>query len=67
MIRWPAPFDPEHCPVHVVNELTIPARPEDAWAWLVRAELWPAWYPNAKKVRIVRGSRPDLGPGTSFR
>lgn len=67
MIRWPEPFDPKRCPIHVVNALTIPARTEDAWAWLVRAGLWPAWYPNAKRVRFLRGSGPDLAPGTVFR
>jgi hypothetical protein len=67
MIRWPEEFRPDRCPVHVVNELTVVAPPEVAWAWLVRAGLWPSWYPNAKRVRFVRGTPPDLGPGTVFR
>lgn len=67
MIRWPEPFRPDRCPVHVVNALPIPARPEVAWAWLVRAASWPAWYPNAKRVTFERGTPPDLAPGTVFR
>jgi hypothetical protein len=66
-IRWPEAFEPSRCPVHVVNEATMPARPEDAWAWLVRAASWPSWYPNAKRVVFERGTPPDLAPGTVFR
>jgi uncharacterized protein YndB with AHSA1/START domain len=67
MIRWPEPFRPDRCPVHVVNELTMSARPEDVWARLVRAADWPSWYPNAKRVVFERGSPPDLAPGSVFR
>ena len=48
------------------NELEIPAAPRAVWAWLVRAELWPTWYPNSKGVE-VEGGVADLTPGATFR
>lgn len=66
-IRWPAPFDPSRAGVYVVNEIDIPAPPETVWAWLVRAALWPAWYPNSRNVKFLAGAPPDLAPGTRFR
>src|SRR5438067_1337793 len=66
-IRWPDEFRPERVTVHVRNELDMPVAPEAVFAWLVRAELWPSWYPNSKNVRIVEGARPDLQLGTRFR
>jgi uncharacterized protein YndB with AHSA1/START domain len=45
----------------------MPAPPAAVWAWLVRAELWPRWYPNSHRVRIVNGPRPDLALGARFR
>ena len=35
-IQWPAHFHPDHAPVHVVNDLFIPAPAEHIWAWLVK-------------------------------
>ncbi len=67
MIRWPERFEPSRAPVHVRNELAVPARPEVVWAWLVRAAHWPEWYPNSHKVCIEDGSRKDLAPGANFR
>jgi uncharacterized protein YndB with AHSA1/START domain len=67
MIRWPERFEPSRAPVHVRNERAIPARVEDVWAWLVRAERWPSWYPNAKGVQVEGPAAPDLGPGSWFR
>jgi len=66
-ILWPEEDHPGRTPVHVRNELRMPAPPAVVWAWLVRAELWPGWYPNSHRVRIVSGPRPDLAPGTRFR
>jgi len=66
MIRWPDRFRPERAPVHVRNEIDIPAAPERVWAWLVRAPGWPAWYPNSSDVAIV-GNAPELTAGSSFR
>lgn len=66
-IRWPDRFRPEVCPVHVVNELVMPVPPEAAWAWLIRAPLWPTWYRNAHRVRLQGSPGPDLSPGASFR
>lgn len=64
-IRWPARFHPDHAPVHVVNELFIPASPEHIWAWLVRAPLWPTWYANSQ-VDWVNGESRDLALGVEF-
>jgi uncharacterized protein YndB with AHSA1/START domain len=43
------------------------ASPDRVWAWLIRAPLWPSWYSNSAKVRILDGPGPDLGLGTRFR
>jgi hypothetical protein len=65
-IRWPPRYDPGVAPVHVRNELEMDAAPDVVWAWIVRAPLWPEWYPNSADVDIGSGSPPDLGPGTRF-
>ena len=65
-INWPTGFEPESCPIHVHNDLEIPAPPETVWAWLIRAQLWPTWYPNAANVRFLSGQPPDLALGTRF-
>lgn len=48
------------------NELDMPVSPEAVWAWLVRAQLWPTWYPNSRDV-VVEGGGPDLKAGSKFR
>lgn len=66
-IVWPARFTPERVPVHVSNQLFIPASPAIVWAWLVRAPLWPTWYANAHHVRGVDGEAlTDLTAGSCF-
>lgn len=65
-INWPEHYAPGNAPVHVRNTLEINSPAERVWAWLVRAELWPDWYPNASKVRIADNAGPDLGLGREF-
>ena len=66
-ILWPSQYDPAKSPVHVRNELAIAASPESVWAWLIRAQLWPTWYPNSANIRFLSGHPPDLALGTRFR
>lgn len=66
MIRWPEKHDPKAASVHVRNELDMPVSPEAVWTWLVRAQLWPTWYPNSRDV-VVEGGGPDLKAGSKFR
>lgn len=66
-ILWPSRYDPEKTPVHVHNELAIASLPEVVWAWLIRAPLWPTWYPNASNICFLSGNPPDLALGTRFR
>lgn len=66
-ILWPSSHDPAKSPVHVRNELSINAAPEIVWAWLIRAQLWPTWYPNSANIRFLRGNPPYLSLGTRFR
>jgi hypothetical protein len=66
-ILWPAGFDPAICPVHVRNELEISSSPGTVWAWLIRAQLWPTWYPNSANIVFLSGTPPDLALGTRFR
>jgi hypothetical protein len=65
-IRWPARYAPERSAVHVRNELELRAPCGAVWPWLTRAELWPTWYPNSHRVRILSGGGPDLQLGTRF-
>ncbi len=65
VIHWPEHFHPANVPVHVVNEMFIPASAEHIWAWLVREPLWPTWYANSK-VDWVRDKSRDLALGVQF-
>ncbi|MBV9108809.1 MAG: SRPBCC domain-containing protein [Gemmatimonadetes bacterium] len=67
MIRWPERYHPDVAPVHVRNEIVSPAPAEALWAWLVRAALWPSWYPNSSRMEFLEGDPPDLALGTLFR
>ena len=64
-IRWPDRFSPACAPVHVVNSLSMAARPEAVWRALVRAADWPNFYANASKV-AVGGGGPELSAGARF-
>jgi len=66
MIRWPENFSPDRTVVHVRNELEMPVTAEAVWAWLIRAKLWPTWYPNSQNV-LLEGGALDLAPGVRFR
>ena len=66
-VRWPSRYDPSVTPIHVRNELHMDAGPELVWAWLVRAGLWPSWYPNSADVEILDGTGPDLFAAARFR
>lgn len=67
-VMWPQGRAPQDNPVHVRNEIHIPAAPEIVWAWLLRAPLWPQWYANSHEVEILGGRpRSDLAAGTRFR
>jgi len=65
MINWPAKYSPEKTRVHIKNELEMDAKAEMAWAWLVRAPLWPTWYANSSNV-VIEGGGPDLRAGSTF-
>lgn len=65
MIHWPDRYDPARAPAHVSNEIYTAAPSEAVWAWLVRAPLWPTWYPNASHV-VLEGRRPELAAGVWF-
>jgi uncharacterized protein YndB with AHSA1/START domain len=60
-IVWPEHYAPDRVAARVSNEITISAPPATVWAWLVRASLWPTWYPNSDLVQIAGGAR-DLSP-----
>jgi hypothetical protein len=63
--RWPSRMEPGRARIHVSNELTIEATPERLWGWLIRAPLWPTWYPHCSNVRLDDGAR-DLHPNATF-
>ncbi|MFN8571709.1 MAG: SRPBCC family protein [Gemmatimonadaceae bacterium] len=65
-VRWPAEFAPSSCPVHVRNLADMRASPECVWAWLIHATLWPGWYPNSARVRVLDGDRERLQLGARF-
>lgn len=65
-VNWPPKYAPENAPVHVRNEMTMAAPADAVWAWLIRAPLWPTWYPNSAGVQLAAGAGPDLALGTRF-
>lgn len=66
LIRWPDKYKPEATAVHSRAELEMPVAREAVWRWLIRAELWPTWYPHFRDLAI-EGGGPDLRLGSSFR
>ncbi len=66
-IHWPPAYRPATAPVAVRNEIEIPVPASQVWAWLLRAELWPAWYSNAAAIHFLSHSGPDLRNRSRFR
>jgi hypothetical protein len=66
LIRWPDRYKPEETAVHARTELEMSVSPEAVWPWLVRAQLWPTWFPDFANV-VIEGGGPDLKPGSRFR
>jgi hypothetical protein len=66
-IQWPIRYEPSNFPVYAKNQLSMTAPSESVWAWLIRAQLWPTWYPNSSNIRFLSGKPPDLSLGTRFR
>lgn len=66
-IEWPSQYSPTRTRVHVRNRLVIETHVESIWPWLIRAALWPTWYPNSANVTFLTGTGPDLALGTRFR
>jgi uncharacterized protein YndB with AHSA1/START domain len=67
VISWPDEHTPAASAFHAVNELQIPAEPEVVWAWLVRPDLWPRYYSNARLIRHLGGPWPTLELGSRWR
>ena len=67
VVRWPPDYAPATAPVYVRNELEMDAPADVVWAWLIRAQLWPTWYPNSASVKFLEGPSPDLTAHTRFR
>ena len=63
-ISWPKRYAPSNYHVDVRNELNIPSDPKTVWAWLIRAQLWPTWYPNSANMHFITGQPPDLALST---
>ncbi len=66
-IHWPVHYRPDNCAVHVRNELEMDQTASSVWAWLIRAPLWPSWYPNSQNVRMADTSATELEAGSRFR
>jgi polyketide cyclase/dehydrase/lipid transport protein len=66
-IKWPEKYHPSCTSVHVSNSLSVTIKPELLWAWMIRAPLWPTWYPNSSNVVFLDSTGQDLQKGTRFR
>jgi hypothetical protein len=64
-IHWPAESDPNRCPMHVVNSLSIAASPEIVWEQLIAATDWSSWNPNVSNVDLKNGFR-NLSQNADF-
>lgn len=66
-VRFPDEARPERSRLLARNELQIAAPPERVWDWLVRPELWPRFYGNARMVRHIEGAWPEVQVGSRWR
>lgn len=66
-IRWPERYLPTRADVYAHNEVTIPAPAATVWRILLRADEWPAWYPEAHGIHFVSHTGPDLRNRSRFR
>ena len=67
-IRWPDEHRPEASSFVAVNELQMDADQKNIWAWLVRPDLWPSYYRNARRPRhLHQGAWPQVELGSRFR
>ncbi len=66
-IHWPEGHGPAQSAVFVSNQIVVPAPPEQVWPWLIRAALWPDWYPNSADMHFQSHTGPDLRDRTRFR
>ena len=57
-IHWPDKYHPGRSTVHVSNSLSVTVKPEDLWAWMIRAPLWPTWYPNSSNMVFLNSDPP---------
>lgn len=65
-IRWPERYLNADIHLYASNEIVIAAPAETIWAWLIRAEAWPDWYPNATHIHFRSVSGPDLRNRVKF-
>lgn len=66
-VRFPDQALPEASAFLARNEIQIEAPPERVWAWLVRPDLWPSYYSNARFVRHLGGPWPEVELGSRWR
>lgn len=64
-IKWPEGLGTENCRILSHNQIWTPLSPQILWDKLVRAPLWPGWYPNSREVKIQDGSS-ELKMGSEF-
>ncbi|MFP5391413.1 MAG: SRPBCC family protein [Gammaproteobacteria bacterium] len=64
-IHWPAGYTPARADLFAHNEIVVNASCAAVFRQLAAAEHWPAWYANARDVR-VRGGRTQLQKGSRF-
>jgi uncharacterized protein YndB with AHSA1/START domain len=63
--NWPSGFSPRRADMFVHNEIVIHASASTVWRYLVAAEQWPTWRPEAQNVRMLTPGH-VLGRGSKF-
>lgn len=63
--HWPPTFAPGEAELFSHNEVVISAPCERVWSVLIQARAWPAWYANARDVKLA-GPESELTAGSHF-